>query len=164
MYDKFLNKDKTDLKSENSNPSSGTYVTDNQEVTNPLLPKKLSFNSCTSSTETPEKRLDTASNSNLETVSQLQSANAIDLKKFNSNGYSSNDTSRLNAYKTSPQIKKKPIESSLAISENFKKLDTRDSDPHPRTIQYVGPDPAHSRELIMKRISYLKQKKLKLKK
>ena len=54
-YNKFMSKNKNDTKLDASIPSLGTYVTDNSEFNKPLMPKKLSFNSWSSSTDTPEK-------------------------------------------------------------------------------------------------------------
>lgn len=51
-------KNKSETKSNISIPSVRTLIADNGDLNNPLIPKKLSFNSSIS-TETPEKRLET---------------------------------------------------------------------------------------------------------
>ena len=150
MYDKFMTVNPCALKEDLNQQDTGNFGGDDNEINKPLLPKKLSFNSWISS-DTPEKLLEVLKG-------QLEQRNKN--KIINENNWI---TIQKDDKIGNSEFKTKPLESSLKLNKQFKILDNREGDPHPRTIQHNNKNPSHSRDLILKRISYLKQKKLKQK-
>ena len=156
-----MSKNKSDSRSNVSLPSAGTQNTESNDMNQPIVPKKLSFNSCVSA-DTPEKRLQALQaqmNGFLHKLKRDQPVNNRYMERNNSSNESSNvqRNGSKNSKLACANIPKSKENSSS--KSNYKSPRPIQEDyVHPKNIQYIGPSAEHSRELIKKRISFLKKK------
>jgi len=148
-----LAKTKSESKSNTSLPSAGTQNTETNEITQTIIPKKLSFNSCVSS-DTPEKRLVALQNQMQGFLYKLKKDKTGNSRYMINSASSSNENSNFKSIESSQS---KPERASKHVKK-VKVFDTHKSLTKSESAWVLAPSSDRSRELIQKRISFLKKK------